>query len=71
VSKRKLNFSLQGGQAYNVVNDLVTYQGPLIKEVQAILKEHQIQTSVEDKTLTVYGQAAHGSLPFLGVNAAT
>jgi len=70
-STRKLDYELIGGQATNVVNDLVTYKGPLIKEVVEILNDHNIRTTIKGDTLTIYGKSAHGSLPFLGINAAT
>jgi len=70
-STRTIDYELVGGQATNVVNDLVTYKGPLIDQVVEILNEHNVNTAVNDGTLTIYGKSAHGSLPFLGVNAAT
>lgn len=69
---QKADFTIQGGAAYNVVNDVVTYQGPHQDTVAAWLKDQGIATTFdENQHLVVQGQAAHGSLPHLGVNAAT
>ncbi|ATG97262.1 Sapep family Mn(2+)-dependent dipeptidase [Mesoplasma lactucae] len=72
VGNLETDFSIKGGEAYNVVDDLVTYKGPKTDDIATYLKENNIPTSFNDKNeLVVQGKAGHGSLPWLGINAAT
>jgi len=70
-SSRNLDFELVGGQAYNMVDDMVVYHGPYLIQAKKILDEAHIQSEMKNETLVIYGKSGHGSLPFLGVNAAT
>lgn len=65
------DFEITGGEAYNMVNDYVTYKGPKIPEIAKYLTENKIATEQKGEELIVKGKAAHGSMPWLGVNAAT
>ncbi|WP_031543254.1 Sapep family Mn(2+)-dependent dipeptidase [Mesoplasma photuris] len=70
-SSTKCDFEIKGGSAYNIVNDLVSYKGPKQEEIQKYLTENNIKTEMKDGLLLVKGAAGHGSLPWVGVNAAT
>ncbi|AHI52627.1 Sapep family Mn(2+)-dependent dipeptidase [Spiroplasma culicicola] len=65
------DFTINGGQVYNAVNDLVTYQGKDIEKIQQYLTANKIESYVEENTLFVKGVSAHGSLPFKGVCASS
>ncbi|QGS51691.1 Sapep family Mn(2+)-dependent dipeptidase [Spiroplasma tabanidicola] len=65
----KCNFEIIGGQAYNAVNDLVSYIGPKIDLIQNELEKINVKSYVENEILYVKGISAHGSLPFKGVSA--
>ncbi|AUF83689.1 peptidase M20 [Mesoplasma syrphidae] len=72
VSTHPAEFEIKGGSAYNVICDLVTYKGPKINEIQNYLSNQNIRTSLNGyHELVVQGAAGHGSLPWVGVNAAT
>ncbi|WP_338970454.1 Sapep family Mn(2+)-dependent dipeptidase [Spiroplasma endosymbiont of Labia minor] len=65
-------FSLMGGSAYNVINDQVTYIGPKLQELKEFLQKNNVVSLVEkDNSLIIQGTAGHGSLPHMGINAAT
>ncbi|AHI53625.1 dipeptidase PepV [Spiroplasma sabaudiense Ar-1343] len=66
-----INYEVLGGDAYNVVNDIVKYKGPKQKEISEYLKKHKISTAWENDFLVVKGKSAHGSLPERGINAGT
>ncbi|ATZ16548.1 putative dipeptidase [Entomoplasma freundtii] len=65
------DFEIHGGEAYNVVDDYVTYKGPKQTEIADWLHKNKIMTEDVEGKLGVKGKAAHGSLPWLGENAAT
>jgi metal-dependent amidase/aminoacylase/carboxypeptidase family protein len=54
-----------------MVDDMVVYHGPYLIPAKKILDEAHIQSEMKNETLVIYGKSGHGSLPFLGVNAAT
>lgn len=70
-TKVKTDIEIQGGSAFNVICDTVTYKGPKIEEISQWLTENEISNSVVKKKLVVQGKAGHGSMPWVGVNAAT
>ncbi|AKX34433.1 dipeptidase PepV [Spiroplasma litorale] len=63
------NFEIYGGEVYNAVNDLVSYKGENIDEIQNFLLKNNIDSYLENEVLYVKGISAHGSLPWKGVNA--
>ncbi|PPE05790.1 Sapep family Mn(2+)-dependent dipeptidase [Williamsoniiplasma lucivorax] len=65
------DFEIKGGAAYNVVADYISYKGVKAKEIEADLHQHGIKTEHKNGLLMVKGKAAHGSLPWMGLNAAT
>lgn len=64
-------FTLTGGKQYNIVNDVIYYSGPKIEQLQKLLIKNNLNCSLKDSTLKVSGKPAHGSMPELGINAAT
>ncbi|WP_025734626.1 Sapep family Mn(2+)-dependent dipeptidase [Williamsoniiplasma luminosum] len=65
------DFEIKGGEAYNVVADYISYKGPKEAEIEADLNKNGIKTERKNGLLMVKGKSGHGSLPWLGVNAAT
>ncbi|WP_400249467.1 hypothetical protein [Spiroplasma sp. ald] len=59
-----------GGEAYNSVADVVSYQGPYLDDIKTKLEQKNIETKVENDCLIVKGKSSHGSLPERGINAA-
>lgn len=64
------SFTLIGGEAYNSVADVVSYQGPYLDDIKTKLEQKNIETKVENDCLIVKGKSSHGSLPERGINAA-
>lgn len=71
IGKLPTDFEIHGGSAYNVVADYVTYHGPKMEEISKWLHQNKIETEKDGNKLGVKGKAGHGSLPWVGVNAAT
>ncbi|AXK51458.1 Sapep family Mn(2+)-dependent dipeptidase [Spiroplasma alleghenense] len=71
IGTQKIDYEILGGEAYNVVNDIVTYKGPKIPEISKYLTKNKINHVVQEESLVVKGTSAHGSLPERGVNAGT
>lgn len=62
--------SMNGGVATNAVCDKVDIELDDPKAVIAYCKEHKIAHKVDGKVVRIFGRAAHGSTPEIGVNAA-
>ncbi|WP_338971769.1 Sapep family Mn(2+)-dependent dipeptidase [Spiroplasma endosymbiont of Panorpa germanica] len=71
LGSEQLDYEIKGGDAYNVVNDVVTYQGPKKEIISKYLKENKINNKISNELLIVEGISAHGSLPERGINAGT
>ena len=76
VSKDSKIIDIKGGEASNVVCKKVNAKLPLnsfdIEKLKAYFEEHKIEYKMETSDvidLTVFGVAAHASMPDLGVNA--
>lgn len=65
------DFEISGGEVYNAINDLVTYKGPKLEEINNYLKQNSIETYIDENKLFVKGVSSHGSLPHKGVAASS